>query len=136
MVGMSGVVLCFLKVSMSDSDLVGGVGELVVVIAIGIVDVKGVSSIDKASGIIIIIIRVVAIVGGSVSIEGVGDANDASVIVKIAVVVADGTIGVAAAAAAAAAAGGIVKGVGAFTGDGVGAKVRILSGACKCKWQW
>jgi hypothetical protein len=105
-------------------DLVGGVGGLVVVVAIGVVDVKGASGIDKAGGIIV---RVVAVVGGSIGIEGVGDADDAGVIVETAVAVAGGAVGVAVAAPAAA--GGVVEGVGAFAGEGVSAEVGISSGA-------
>ena len=107
-------------------DLVGGVEALAVVVAIGVVGVKGASGIDKAGGIII---RVVAVVGGSVGIKGVGEADDAGVVVEIAVAVGDGAIGIVAAAAAAAAAAGVVEGVGAFAGDGVRTDVGMASGA-------
>jgi hypothetical protein len=105
-------------------DLIGGVGALAIVVAIGIVGVKGASSIDEPGGVIV---RVVAVVGGGISIEGVGDVDDTGIVVEIVVAVAGSAIGVEVAAAAVV----VVGGVGAFAGDGVGAQVRIASGAGK-----
>ena len=84
-VGVSGVVLRFSKVSASDLILLGVLRRLLLLL-------PSASLVSRVQAVLtkpeVSFVRVVAVVGGSVGIKGVGDADDAGVVVEIAVAVA------------------------------------------------